>query len=430
MVDVRSFRAVRYTELAGNPANLITQPYDKIDPEMQRAYYERSVYNFCRLVLPTEDDKYKVAQHRFQEWLQKGILTKDEIPAVYVCRQRFTLDGKRLSRTGVIAALRLYSYDEDMVFPHEGTYDAPKADRLNMMKIVQKDLEPVFLMYSDPEHSTISIFEEVSKTKPVLALEDCLGVEHTVWRVTDSNKIRLLQAAFEPKRLVITDGHHRYESAIVYRDERRKIDKDWDADSAFNFQMSLLVPIQDEGLLALSTHRLLKKHVLTDKELDSLRYLFTVSEINPTVESLEDFLEKHRDEHAFCIYSAGKAYGLILKHEETVYALISSKSSKETKLFDVAILRDVIFRSILKTGELKMEEDIFYERWARKAVERVDKGEAKLAFLVNRIDPKVVWQIAQQHERIPEKSTDFYPKPVSGLTIMDISPGERIVQAK
>ena len=427
MVDVRPFRAIRYTDLAGDPRNLITQPYDKIDPEMQRTYYEKSIYSFCRIILPIESDKYKVAQRRFHEWLRKGILARGDEPAIFVCRQEFTLDGKKLTRTGVIAALRLYNYDEQVVFPHETTYREPKTDRLNMMRAVQKDLEPVFLMYSDTEGATQSFFKEVSKTTPALVVEDSFGIKHTIWRVAEPEKIRLLQETLEPKKLVITDGHHRYESAIAYRDERRQTEKGWTADSSFNFHMSLLVPIQDEGLLALPAHRLLKHHVLTDEQVSMLGRFFTVTEIESTVKSLESFLKSNQNEHSFCIYTGTKAFGIVLKHEAAVYEFVRSSSSKDTKLFDVVILRDVIFKAILKAGDLKMDEDIIYERWTSKAVERVDSGEATLAFFVNPIAPKVVWQIAQQHERIPEKSTDFYPKPVSGLVVMDVSPGEKLM---
>jgi uncharacterized protein (DUF1015 family) len=427
MVDVRAFRAIRYTELAGDPRNLITQPYDKIDGEMQREYYRKSIYNFCRLVLPIETDKYEVAQHRIQEWLRKNILAKDDEPGIFVCKQEFTLDDEPHARTGVIAALRLYSYEENVVFPHEITYDEPKTDRLNMMRTVQKDLEPVFLIYSDPEKTTISYFAEVSKTQPAISIEDSFGIKHTIWRVTDPGKIRLLQRAMESKNLVITDGHHRYESAITYRNERRKIEEKWTEDYASNFQMSLLVPIQDEGLVVLPTHRLLKKHSLTNKNLSALEHIFTVSQISTTAEALDSFLASRKKEHAFCIYTGAKAYGLLLKHEKNVYEFVNTKSSKDTKLFDVVILRDIIFKSILNTGELRLDEDILYERWTKKAVEKVDKGEAKLAFLVNPISPDTVWKIAQQKERIPEKSTDFYPKPASGLMIMDISPGDKIL---
>jgi len=151
LVDIRPFRAIRYTRKAGDPKNLITQPYDKIDPALQREYYKKSAYNYCRLILPMEDNKYEITQQRIQKWLSEGMLSKDEEPAVFVSRQDFTLSGKKCSRTGLIAALRLCSYDENTIFPHEVTYKEPKADRLNMLRSVQKDLEPVFLIYSDPE---------------------------------------------------------------------------------------------------------------------------------------------------------------------------------------------------------------------------------------------------------------------------------------
>ncbi len=230
---------------------------------MQKEYYKKSAYNYCRLILPMEENKYEMARQRIQQWMSEGILAKDEEPAMFVSRQEFKLNGKTCIRTGLIAALRLYSYNEDVVFPHEITYKEPKADRLNMLRTVQKDLEPVFLIYSDPENVTIDFFAEITKTKPELEVEDSFRVKHTVWRVTDQQKLKLLQKAMEDKVLVITDGHHRYESAIAYRDERRG-KEEWTEDSAFNFHMSMLVPIQEEGLVVLPTHRLLKNFNLTN----------------------------------------------------------------------------------------------------------------------------------------------------------------------
>jgi uncharacterized protein (DUF1015 family) len=355
-------------------------------------------------------------------------LAKDVEPSVFVCRQEFRLDGQTCVRTGMFAALRLYDYSENVVFPHEITYSAPKADRLNMLRMVQKDLEPVFVMYSDPEKVTLKLFEEVSRGKPIVVVRDSFGVKHTVWRVTDKAQIRVLQETLEPKTVVITDGHHRYESAIAYRDEKRR-ENVWDTDTAFNFHMSILVPVEDEGLVVLPTHRLLRKYELTDVGLDALKQFFTVTEIDPTVKGLESFLEAHRNEHAFAVYTKRKAHGLVLKHKESVYEFVRAKSSKETKVFDVVILRDVIFREILKTGELEMDEDILYERLTKAAVERVDNGEAKVAFLLNPITAETVWQIAHQHERMPEKTTDFYPKPASGIVMMDIADNEKLERA-
>lgn len=425
MVDIRAFRAIRYTEHAGNPANLITEPYDKIDPTLQRAYYEKSPYNYCRLILPMEPNKYELAQQRIQTWLRDGIMAKDKEPAVFIYCQQFKLNDENCIRTGVLTALRLYNYEENVVFPHEVTYSAPKMDRLKMLRTMQKDLEPVFLIYSDPENVTVNLFAEISKTRPTAEIVDACQIKHTVWRVTDKEKINLLKSTLEPKILIVTDGHHRYESAIAYRNERR-LQEAWTSDSAFNFHMSFLVPVQDAGLVVLPAHRLLKNCTLTNQALDSLRRYFNIQEIAASVTGVDTFLAGHRNEHAFCVYTSAKAYGLVLKHKQSVYEFISARVSKETKLFDVVILRDVIFKAILKTGELKMDQDILYERWTKSAVEKVDKGEAKLAFLVNPLTAKAVWRIAQEHERMPEKTTDFYPKPASGLTMMDISSGETL----
>ncbi len=420
MVDIRPFKAIRYTTRAGDPENLITQPYDKIDLQMQKEYYAKSPYNYCRLILPIEENKYQVANERIIDWLKEGAMAKEKQPAIFVSRQEFSLDGKKYERTGIIVALKLYNYSENMVFPHEGTYKAPKVDRLNMLRIVQKDLEPVFLIYQDREKKTIAFLKETAKTKPVTRVTDSLQVKHTVWKVTDPGKISHLQAVLGAKTMVITDGHHRYESAISYRDEMRST-VNFTEDSAFNYHMSYLVPVQEEGLVVLPTHRLLKEYKLTPELLEAFRFFFEVYDIKPDVERIEAFLKEHVNEHAFCIYDGSKAYGLTLKHDKAVYDFVNANVSKETKIFDVVILRDIVFKFILKTGELNMDENILYVRWTKAAVEKVNRGEASIAFLVNPISAKTVAEIAQQHELLPEKSTDFYPKMVSGLMMMDIS---------
>ena len=425
MVDIRPFKAILYTHKAGDPENLISQPYDKIDTEMQEKYYQKSPYNYCRIVLPMEENKYQIAQQRVEQWLKDDVLSKESEPVVFVSRQEFTLEGKKYERIGIIAALRLYEYSENKVFPHEFTYKAPKIDRLNMLRTIQRDLEPVFLIYSDAERKTLNFLQEAINAKPIIQVTDPLHVKHTIWKVNDPKKIKLLQEKLSDKTMVITDGHHRYESALAYRDEmRNKVN--WTEDSAFNFHLSYMVPIQEKGLIVLPTHRLLKKFKLTDEILQEFNRFFDVIEIDPTVKALECFLKNHVKEHAFCVYDGTKSYGLSLKHDKNVYDFVNANVSKETKIFDVIILRDIVFKHILKTGKLNMDEHILYVRWTREAVEKVNRGEASIAFLVNPISAQTVTEIAQQHELLPEKSTDFYPKMVSGLMMMDISPSEKL----
>jgi uncharacterized protein (DUF1015 family) len=425
LVDIRPFKAIRYTKKAGDAEDLITQPYDKIDPQMQKEYYSKSSYNYCRLILPLEENNYQIANERIVQWLIEGIMVKETNPAIFVSRQEFTLDGKEYARTGIIAALRLYSYSENMVFPHEATYKAPKADRLNMLRAVKKDLEPVFLIYQDQKKRTIAFLEETAKTKPAIQATDSLQVKHTIWKVSDEEEIKRVQADLSSKTMVITDGHHRYESALVYRNEMRDY-CDWTEDSAFNFHMSYLVPVEEEGLVVLPTHRLLKHYNLTDDLVQVFKFFFDVQDVEPSVDGIETFLKTHLNEHAFCIYAGSKAYGLLLKHDKAVYEFVNANVSKETKIFDVVILQDIVFKFILKTGELSIDDNILYVRWTKAAVEKVDRGEASIAFLVNPINAKTVAEIAQQHELLPEKSTDFYPKPASGFMMMDISASEKL----
>jgi uncharacterized protein (DUF1015 family) len=372
-----------------------------------------------------EENKYEVAKQRIKEWQKEGILAKENEPVVFVSRQEFVLDGKKCERIGLIAALRIYNYSENMVFPHEFTYKSPKVDRLNMLRAVQKDLEPVFLIYSDVERKTLNFLLEVTKTKPIIKVTDPLHVKHTVWKVTGKQKIKQLQADLSSKTMVITDGHHRYESALAYRDEMRK-KGNWTEDSAFNFHMSYMVLVQEEGLVVLPTHRLLRGVKLTDEVLEGFKRFFDVTEIKPTIDVLEQFLKTHFNEHAFCVYGSTKAYGLTLKHNKEVYDFVTANVSKETKIFDVVILRDIVFKHILKTGQLNMDENLIYARWTKEAMEKVDRGEASIAFLVNPITSKTVMEIAQQHELLPEKSTDFYPKMASGFMMMDISASEKL----
>jgi uncharacterized protein (DUF1015 family) len=425
MVEIRPFRAIRYTEKAGDYGDLITQPYDKIDQDMQKEYYKKSEYNYCRLTLPIEKNRYEISKQRIRRWMSEGILKRDEEPAIFVYRQEFSVFGKTYTRTGFIGALRLHPYEEKKVLPHEITLKGPKIDRLNMLRAAEKNLEPGFLLYPDPEKITINLFAKIAKTHPLIDAKDSLGVRNLIWRLTNSEKIRLVQEAVIDKQFVIADGHHRYETAIAYRDGRRR-KEEWDGNSSFNFRMSYMVPIQDEGLIVLPTHRLLKKIGLTADMLQKFKEFFSVSEIDANSENLRSFLEKHKKEHAFCVYDGKKAYGLVLKDEKTVSPFMDVAWSDEYRSLDVTILRDVVFNTVMKTGELKIDEDIFYVRWINNAVKEVENGEAKLAFLVNPTTPETVLRIAQKHERMPEKSTDFYPKMVSGFTMMDLSVGEKL----
>jgi len=425
MVEIRPFRSIRYTEEAGDYKSLIVQPYDKIDQEMQKKYYMNSEYNYCRLTAPIEKNRYEVSKQRINQWIRKGVLRKDQEPSIFVYKQIFKLFRKTFNRTGFIAALRMHSYEENCVLPHETTHKEPKIDRLNMLRKTEKNLETGLLLYSDPEEITVNLFRKIMKTQPLIDAKDCMDVRNLVWRVTEKRKIKFIQEAVKNTQFVIADGHHRYETAIVYRDERRK-QEEWTEDSAFNFRMSYMVPVEDEGLIILPTHRLLTKIQLTKETLLKLDSFFSVSEIDPKAECLENFLKSNNIAHVFCVYNGKRAYGLVSKNEEAVTEFMDATYSDEYRSLDAVVLKNVIFEGIMKAGKLRIDKDILYVRWINDALDRVNNGEAKLAFLVNSTTPEMVLKIARNLEKMPEKSTDFYPKMVSGLTMMDVSQGERL----
>ena len=425
MVEIRPFRAIRYTSKAGELKNLITQPYDKITPEMQKKYYENSIYNYCRLILPIEDERYEIAKERLNKFFAEKIFEKDTHPGIYVYYQNFELFGKKYLRKGFICAMKLSSFEENVVLPHEKTHKSPKIDRLNMLRATLKNLEPGFMLYSDPKKVTVKIFDEVANSTPLIDVIDEYNVRNRIWKIEDPERIQAVQKVLEPETVVIADGHHRYETALTFRDELRAKNPNWSEDNAFNFCMTFLVPVEDEGLIILPGHRVLLHLTLTEKEINEIKKYFNVSEI--TRANVELFLRNNQKKICFVAYTGNQRYyGLVLKDFDNISQFFKPEYSEEYKHLDVVVLRDVIFEGIMNARELKIDVDIVYSRWINDAIEMVDSGRAKVAFLLNATRPEQVLTIAKNHERMPEKSTDFYPKIISGLTMMDIAPDEKL----
>ncbi|MCE7739027.1 MAG: DUF1015 domain-containing protein [Candidatus Heimdallarchaeota archaeon] len=424
MVDIKPFKAIRYTEKAGDIEKLVVQPYDKINAEMQFAYYTLSDYNYCRLTLPIEENRYEVARQRLELWLAEGILEKEEIPGIYVYYQEYELFGKQYIRKGFIGALRLHPFNENIVLPHEKTHSGPKIDRLNMLKTTRHTLETGFILYSDPEKKTINLFDEIAKEEPLIKVKDDLGVLNRIWKITNPGQIKIVQDAFAEQQLVIADGHHRYETAITYRDMRREEAGVINENAAPEFRMTYLVPVEDEGLVILATHRCLAKVTVTEDKMNELKMFFDMDEIMKS--EIPKFLGENKDKHVFVMYQDSRAISLIMKDISAINRYVSDVS-EEYKNLDVVILRDMIFHGIMGLEELHIDDDIFYERWWNEAVEEVDKGTYKVAFILNPTAADEVLKVSKNHERMPQKATDFYPKMISGFTMLSLEEGEKIL---
>jgi len=420
MVEIKPFRAIHYSKdvIGRDLSAVITQPYDKIDAKMQDEYYRKHEYNFVKLILPREENRYEMAAKRLKEWKEKGVLVRCRAPAIYVYTQEFELQGKKYVRRGFIAAMRLHPFEERVVLPHEKTHRGPKEDRLNMLRATKTNLEAGFVLYKD-DGRVRDIINETIKGEPKFYGVDDYGTVTRLYPVKDPEKIKVIQDVLRDKQVVIADGHHRYETAVYFRDEMRSKVPDWKENHAFNYRMTYMVSLDDEGLVVLPTHRLLAKVKIGEDHWDQIRKYFSVEEIDPA--EAEAYLDARRDKNAFVVYQDEKAYGLELTGD--VSSFMDPSWSEAYKSLDAVVLREVIFR-IMGVVDPKIDEDIFYERWINDAIARVDGGEAKVAFLLNPTPPEKVLEVARHMERMPQKTTDFYPKVISGFTMMPIDEGE------
>ena len=420
MVEIRPFKALHYNDslIGKDLSKVITQPYDKIDDEMLKEYYDRHEYNFAKLILPMEKNRYEMAAKRLKEWKEKKIISRDKEPAIYIYTQEFELRGKKYTRRGFIAAMRLHPFEERVVLPHEKTHKGPKEDRLNMLRATKTNLEAGFVLYKD-DGRVKEIIDDTIKSAPDFYGIDDYGTITRLYRVSDEEKIKTIQEVLKNEQVVIADGHHRYETAVYFRDEMRSKFPEWKDNNAFNYRMTYMVSLDDPGLIVLPTHRLLTKVKIRHEHWEKIKEYFSVEEID--VNDAEDFLRRNRDCNAFVIYQDGKAYGLI--RNKDVSQFMNNEWSEAYRSLDAVVLREVIFK-ILGVKDPKIDEDIYYERWIEDSIEKVDKGVAKVAFLLNPTPPEKVLEVARHLERMPQKTTDFYPKVISGFTMMPVDENE------
>lgn len=300
MVEIKPFKGIQYVkDNIESMEDLITQPYDKISEEMQQEYYESSEYNYCRLILPLEEDRYSAAAERLNEWLRKEILRKEDGSGIYVYYQDFEVLGNKYTRKGFISAAKLHPFEEDIVLPHEETHEGPKMDRLKMLRATEKNLEAGFMLYSDEEKSTIDLFDAVAEEEPLFEATDIYGVHNRVWKIEDEDKVKEVKEVLDGEQVVIADGHHRYETAVNYRDEMREKNPDYEEDEAFNWRMTFMVPVEDPGLVVLPGHRLLLKEAIKEGHLEELEDHFETQELS--IDEAQGFLEKNEDMPSFAV---------------------------------------------------------------------------------------------------------------------------------
>jgi uncharacterized protein (DUF1015 family) len=372
------------------------------------------------------DNVYTRAASYLNQWIDKGILVKDQTPSLYVYHQEYTFREERLTRKGFIALGKL---EPERVHAHENTLKGPKEDRLRLMRATEANCGHIFMLYSDPQRTADMALEQATAgIAPTISATDDFGNNHYVWKIDDPQVISSVSQALEDKDLYIADGHHRYETAVNFMRECQQ--KGWStaAPESFDVRMMTLFNINEPGMTIRPIHRLI--HALPNYDAEAFlkraEEQFNV-ERHVSLSEMEEAVKKGKENHSFGFYSSGIYASLTLKDEGIMDKLITGNWSPDWKRLDVSILHTLILERLLGIDAKALEEqrNITYAHDPKEAVKAVDNGAEQIFFLLNPTSPSEVRKVADHGEKMPQKSTDFYPKLLTGLVIskMEIDKG-------
>jgi uncharacterized protein (DUF1015 family) len=450
MAEIVPFRALRYSpRFVPDLKLVVAPPYDVISPEAQERYHARHPHNVVRLILSKEgeagtpdQDRYARAARTFTAWQVEGILARDPQPGIYVSEQEFSLgEAHRVRRRGFTALVRLARYDEKIVFPHERTFAKYREDRLRLMRACPANLDPVFGFYPGPDGPIRAILDGCVEADPQVQLVDEDGIRHRMWILREPASVAGLVQALRDKPIIIADGHHRYETALTFRDERRmrgNVAAGAEPPRLHDFVLMYLVSAEDPGLVILPTHRVIRQRPVVTQ--DGLRRalerhfrmeVFPLDPGNPVMSlriALADIHRRRRDAVLFGLYAGGRELIVLELSDTTVVRdLVATGHSRVFARLDVAILHRVVIEQILGIRSAGQADDsIHYTRDEGQALAAVASGEAHLALFQNPPRVEQVQAVALASERMPQKSTFFYPKVLSGLVINPLDPTEPV----
>jgi uncharacterized protein (DUF1015 family) len=430
MAEIIPFKALRYDSRQVKLEDVLTQPYDKITPEMQAKYYERSPNNLVRIILgkPGETDTssfnvYTRAAEYLHDWRSAGLLKQESTPAIFVYSQTFIVPGTReaVERRGLIALGRLHDYSDGVVFRHEQTLSKPRQDRLNLLRATRAHFGQIFMLYSDPESEIESLLHTRTKEEPESSVLDEYETLHRLWRIDDPALIAAVQQKMHSKKLLIADGHHRYETALAYRDERRAETSNSGSNAPYEYVMMTLVPMESPGLVILPTHRIVHGLSTFDREnmLEHAARFFDIDRIDLRTESRSaTTLLGEAGAHCTAFVAVTRQGPYLMRAKKTPVREALSELPARQRELDVVQLHRILLERILGISEeaIRNQEHVRYERDAFQAISWVRQG-ANVAFLMNPARIEQVSEIAFAGDVLPQKSTDFYPKLLSGLTI-------------
>ncbi|HKW97174.1 MAG TPA: DUF1015 domain-containing protein [Bryobacteraceae bacterium] len=408
MAQIFPFYSYRYSRSAGRLSDLVTQPYDKITPEMRARYLALSPYNLVRIILgdrmPADtaaDNVYTRAARYLNDWIARGVLVREPEPSLFAYYQDFCVPdtGERLSRRGFIGLGAVEDYAAGVVYRHEQTLSGPKQDRLELLRHTHAHFGQIFMLYPDPEQRVDSLIHDCAASQPDAALADEYGAEHRIWKISDRDRIEAIQKLMAGKKLLIADGHHRYETALAFRNENRDL-------AGASRVMMTFVNMHSPGLKILATHRLVSG-------IDN----FNAADFLARAGRLFQVEEMQSPEQLARAWNAPGQLGAAIG--DRLYLLRAANPSGR---LDVSILHEIVLGELLGVGEeaVRTEKNLRYVRGLDKAIETARRGDAQVAFLLRPTSIEDVARISFAGGVMPQKSTDFYPKLLSGFTIYKI----------
>ncbi len=436
MAEIQPFKGLRYNTKKVDLKNVITEPYDRITPAMQEAYYKRSLYNIVRIILGKDDDpelaekdKYARADFYLKRWEKEGLFVREDKKAVYVYDQEYTVNGTAKKRRGLIARVKLEDFASKRVLPHEKTFPKHKEDRLRLLRATHTNTEQVFLLYTDDNKKVGRAIERaLEKAELAGDVRDEDGHRNRLWAIKNENDISRIQRTMADKILIIADGHHRYETSLNYRREMLQKLRSAKGDEAFNYIMMTLFDLNDPGLVILPTYRFVRG--LEKFSQEDFKTLFStdfeISELAEVSVSDQPALAKVRakidkESHTFGAFFVGskKVFLLRLKSEEILDKEVDPGKSAEWRRLDVAILHSLIIDKLAVFTEkpFVQDEQVGYIRNLQEGLKKVADGEWQVIFLLKPCSLQQIRQVVEKGELMPHKSTDFFPKLKSGLVL-------------
>lgn len=432
MAKVYPFRAIHFDPAkVGDLSNVLGQPYDKIDDRLQEEYYRKHPYHIVRIDKTKEEpgkDRYATAQEHLERYLADRVLVQEDRPAFYAYYQIYNTPQGQKVRKGFSAMVKLEEFGKGRIYPHEETHHGPKVDRFNLLSATRLHIGHIFMLYSDEKKKINTLLDGFAKEKPMLEARDDYGELHRVWPITDPRAIRTIQSEMEGKSIIIADGHHRYETALNFLKQNPKL-KGEGAESHENV-LATLINMEDEGLTIYPTHRAVreapdfglasfKSKVADFFEIREYAYADEEEEKSARRELLEDLRIEGYTRTCFGMIARDVPMYFLLaaRDRDALIRRIESNHSDDWKSLDVNILHSVILNDILgiTPDDLAHEKKVDYYRWADEVIAGIRANRYQLGFLVNPVKVSQIKAVTKRWERFPQKTTDFYPKLLSGL---------------